>query len=224
MKTSKIEAVIFDLDGVLVDTEYYQWQGWNYAFEYHGLDIRLSKLDYLKYAGKRGDQIESELIDHYKLDLREGSLVNAKEERLIYWFETEKLQPIDQVIESIEFVQKSGYKTAVASGGPSSEVMIKLRHAGLIKYFKTIVTGTDVMKGKPNPDIYLKTAEELRVNPKNVLSFEDTQYGLQSAKSAGLTCIVVPTEYSVKQDFSTADYVAPSLEKAIDWAKSNIGL
>jgi beta-phosphoglucomutase-like phosphatase (HAD superfamily) len=84
------------------------------------------------------------------------------------------------------------------------------------------VAGTDVERGKPHPDIYQKVCKILDVKPKNALSFEDTQYGLASAKSAGLRCVAIPSEYSSNQDFTQADYVAKSITDAYGWVKNNL--
>ncbi|MDX1765750.1 MAG: HAD family phosphatase [Candidatus Saccharimonadales bacterium] len=219
----KIDAVIFDLDGVLLDTEYHQWKGWNHAFKHFELDIELTKSQYLKYAGKRGDVIESELMNDFNLDIREGALVNAKEEELLRWFREESLEPMHFVHEAIDFVESNPrLKIGLASGGPRPEVILKLRRAGLEKYFPVFITGSDVDVGKPNPEIYRNICAELNVDPSNALSFEDTQYGLWAAKDAGMYCLAIPTEYSDKQDFSRADEQFSNLEEAINWLSSVI--
>lgn len=192
------KGIIFDLDGVLADTEYYQWQGWIEALKPFG--IKISKEEYFNYAGKRGDIIEAELIKNYNLDIEKGSLLKQKEERLIEWFQTKELKLLPYAKEAVEFFSKTA-KIAVASGGPKDEVVLKLKRINFYHYFPVITAGNEVERGKPYPDIYLLASQRLGLASKDCLAFEDTEYGLAAAKSAGLVCFAIPGEFSIKQNF-----------------------
>jgi len=104
---------------------------------------------------------------------------------------------------------------ALCSGGDREEILTKLKMNNFLKYFSVIVAGDDVQHSKPAPDIYLLAVKLLNLNPDECLAFEDTQYGLQAAKEAGLCCFAIPNEYSNKQDFSLADKILTSLNDAI---------
>ena len=208
-----IEGIIFDLDGILVDTEYFQWQGWVEVLKPY--DKTISKKEYLKYAGKRGDLIEKEIRKDLKLNISESKLLSQKEKLLIEWFRTKSLQLMPYAKQIVQHFQKKGYKLACASGGPRDEVLLKLKKTDLLSFFHTVVSGSDVAKGKPFPDIYLLAAESLKLHPASCLAFEDTQYGVESTKAAGLVCFAIPNEFSHKQDFSKADGVFKNLKKAI---------
>jgi len=208
------KGIIFDLDGVLTDTEYYQWQGWVEALKPFGINI--SKEDYFNYAGKRGDIIEAELIKNYNLNIEMGSLLKKKEKLLIEWFHNKELKLLPYARESVEFFSKIA-KIAVASGGPKDEVILKLKRVNLYNYFPIITAGNEVKRGKPFPDIYLLAAQRLILNPEDCLAFEDTEYGLAAAKSAGLTCFAIPSEFSVKQSFSKADKIFKDLGGVINY-------
>ncbi len=213
MKT--IKAAIFDLDGVLVDTEYYQWQGWVRALKPYR--VTLSKEEYFEYAGKRGDIIEGELAGKYSLSVKKGSLHEAKKKQMLEWFSSEKIKLMPYAGEAVEFFAKKRLKIALASGSPREEVMLKLKNTGLMRLFPVIVTGSDVERGKPYPDIYLLAAEKLRLKPGECIAFEDTQFGVQSAKDAGLACFAIPCEYTRKQDFSGAGKIFRDLKEAVEW-------
>lgn len=209
----KIKGIIFDLDGILVDTEYFQWQGWVEVLKPHGKSI--SQQEYLKYAGKQGDAIASELVKDYQLDLSPAVLVAKKQALLIKWFHEKELQLMPFAKDTVHYFIKQKIKLACASGSPRDEALLKLKKVGLSSLFHYIVSGSDVKKGKPFPDIYLLAAKLLGLKPSDCLAFEDTQYGVESAKSAGLFCFAIPNEYSHLQDFSQADAVFKNLKEAI---------
>jgi len=143
-------------------------------------------------------------------------LLSKKKPMLIKWFSEQKLKYMPHAREAAEFFS-SKFKIALCSGGPRDEVLLKLEKAELIQYFPVIVTGTDVERSKPFPDIYLRAKELIGLPAEECLAVEDTQYGLQAAKDAGLNCVAIPNEYSERQDFSRADMVVPSLKDLIDY-------
>lgn len=216
MDLAKIKGVIFDLDGVLIDTEKFQWQIWAKVLK--SFKISLPKKEYFNYAGKRGDIIASELIIKYSLKTTKSELKKKKEKLSIEWIKTKNIKLMPYAKNAIKFFSKK--KIAVASGGSRKEVILKLKRAKLYSLFKNIVSGNEVKRGKPFPDIYLKTLKKLRLKNDECIAFEDTQYGLESAKYAGLTCFAIPNEFSIKQDFSKADKIFSSLKAVIDFLKN----
>jgi HAD superfamily hydrolase (TIGR01509 family) len=215
LQKTSLKGIIFDIDGVLVETEYFQWQGWIEALKPFGKS--LSKKEYMKYAGKRGDIIEAELIKDFHLDIKKNILLEHKEKLLIKWFHVKPLQLMVFAIEAVQYFQNHKYKLACASGSPKDEAVLKLKKTGLFPLFHKVVAGSDVSRGKPYPDIYLHAVSVLKLNPEVCLAFEDTQYGVEAAKSAGLFCIAIPNEYSLKQDFSKADKVFNNLKEVVEW-------
>jgi beta-phosphoglucomutase-like phosphatase (HAD superfamily) len=183
---NNIKAIIFDLDGTLFDSEGYQWQGWVVPLRKYG--IELSKEQYFKYGGKQGEQIESEIYEDFGLKLKPGEILKQKMELLEKWFSEEKLDLI----------------------------MMKLKNNDFEQYFSVITAADEVKIGKPNPDIYLLCAKKLDLKPHECLAIEDTMYGLQAAKDAGMICYAVPNQYSKSQDFSRADKILDSLNDLIE--------
>jgi beta-phosphoglucomutase-like phosphatase (HAD superfamily) len=124
MNKEKIKGIIFDLDGVLLETEYYQWQGW--VIPLREMGIELTKEKYFDYAGKSGKRIEEEIIKDFDLNLKQGELLHKKEELLLEWFSEKKLNYMPYVKEALEFFN-SKFKLALCSGGPRDEVILKLK-------------------------------------------------------------------------------------------------
>jgi HAD superfamily hydrolase (TIGR01509 family) len=213
-----IQGIIFDLDGTLVDTEGYQWKGWVVCLKKLGIDLTID--DYLEYAGKAAILIEEEIVKRYRLDIEKGFLVNEKAKLLKKWFSEEELSFTPFAEEAVRYCLDSGYKIGLCSGGPREEVMLKIKRKGLDAYFDIIVTGSDVSRNKPFPDIYLKALKEMGFKASNCVAIEDSQYGLQAAKDAELKCFVVPHALSVRQDFSRADKVLSSLEDLINYLRN----
>lgn len=212
-----LKAAIFDLDGVLLDTEGFQWQGWVEVLK--PLGIMLSKKEYLNYAGKTGSDIEKEMIEGYGLDVPKGSLLKGKEKFLFKWFSSKKLKIMPFVRESLEFLRKNRVRLAVASGSSMEELVLKLKRTGLYDAFEFFGSRDDVKRSKPCPDIYLYIAKKFGIRPEECIVFEDTQHGIEAAKSAGMICLAIPTEFSEGQDFSRADGKFSTLKEAIQHVK-----
>jgi HAD superfamily hydrolase (TIGR01509 family) len=213
-----VTTVLFDLDGVLLETEYFQWQGWVEVLK--PLKVELTKNDYFNYAGKTGSIVEAELVKNFKLDVPKGSLLEKKEKLLMEWFSTKQLKLMPYAKEAIEHFINNGYKIALASSGPRDEVILKLKRSGLLHFFKVIVSRDDVKRGKPYPDIYLAAAKKVGSQPAECVVFEDTEYGVLAGKAAGMTCVAIPQEYSAYQDFSKADVKVKNLKEAAEWVET----
>lgn len=218
-----LKGIIFDIDGVLIDTEGFQWQGWVEALKPQG--VNLSKEYYIKNcAGKTASFIEQELIERFNLNLKSGNLSQKKEKLLMEWFRTKQLELLPYAKEAINFFKQSDLKVGASSGAPKEEIFLKLKKVSLSGLFESIISRDDVKRGKPYPDVYLLGAEKLALNPNEIITFEDTQYGVESAKSAGMICFAIPQEFSAQQNFSRADRIFRELKQAVDWVKKEYNL
>lgn len=211
----KPKGIVFDCDGVLADTEWFQWQGWVEVLKKFHKDTLLTKQAYLQYAGKRADIIASELVHDFSLDGEPAQLVEEKESLLMQWFSEKTLPKMPYAQEAVNFFIKKNLPLACGTGAPRPEALLKLEKIGMTTQFPIVVSGSDVPRGKPHPDIYLESCRQLHLPPEDCLAFEDTSFGVASAKAAGMRCYAIPNEYSRAQDFSLADAVFDSLNEAI---------
>ena len=205
----QIRAIVFDLDGVLISTEVLQYSAWVEALNAYG--VVLSKKAYVDLAGRQSDLIALDLVGQHRMRCDPQQLLEAKRIALrrLLRSTTLVLQP-----HAKETVQELGnrFPLALATGGSHRETNLKLEQVGLAACFLTVVTRSDVKRGKPFPDIYVTAVERLGLPPHECVAIEDTQHGVAAARAAGLACIAVPGEYSANQDFRGADRVFKSLK------------
>ena len=170
-----IRAIITDFDGTLVDTFESNFQAYKLAFENNSLSI--SRNQYRACFGLRFDAFMKQMgidDDDIKASIK-------KEKAQVYPQCFDSLVPNTTLIAFIRKMKSSGVKTAIASTAQKVNLMNVLNHLHLADLFDEIIAGTGVKKGKPDPEIYLKTMEVLGVPPEETLIFEDTGVGLQAA-------------------------------------------
>jgi HAD superfamily hydrolase (TIGR01509 family) len=198
-----IEAVVFDFDGLIVDTESAWYDALAEIYRDHGVYLPLEKwgqcvgtshdlfdpYDYLEeLVGKPIDRIA----------LKE--LAASKHSVIM------KNRQIRPGVESyLQAAQQRGMKIGLASSSQRSWVERFLRHYGLIRYFECIRTGDDVAQVKPHPELYLLATAGLGVSPANAVAFEDSPNGAKAAKAAGLRCVIVPNPITATLTFGEHD-------------------
>ena len=205
-----LKAVIFDMDGVLVDTEAtYDSHLTGYLKKEFNLDINKDFLDTTRGLSSRS--FWEKIFNEFNLT---HSIEEVIQHARLTYFEFLKshpdLKPIDGVIDLINSLEKSGLLLAVASSASLRRIRMILESLGIQDKFKAIICGDDVEKGKPHPDIYLKAAERLGINPKDCIAIEDATNGIKSAKAAGMKVIAYRDPKHNVQDLSKADLIIKS--------------
>ena len=210
-----IKGIIFDFDGLMVDTETVWYEAFNEVFlEQHG--VALDLVDYSNCIGTGNDvlypyfhraagkEVDCELME----DLAAGK------------FQQKMLKPVlrEGVIDYLEEAKKNNLKIALASSSSSEWVVGFLEKLQIRSYFEVINTKEDVAKVKPDPELYTKTLSECGLLPEEAVVFEDSLNGLRAAKSAGIRCVVVPNSVTKHLAFDNHDYQLESMseEKLID--------
>jgi beta-phosphoglucomutase family hydrolase len=205
-----IKAVIFDLDGVLVDSEPFSGEASSKALREFG--IELTPEERTRAFGRTDLDIASYAIKLRGLDLNPRELVKRKD-AVYSEIIKGKLRPMPHTRELIELLRSKGIPFALASSGTPGKIRATLSEIGFEDIFDTIVSGEDISRGKPHPEIFLKAAEKLGMEPGDCLVVEDAQAGIEAAKAAGMRCIALRSPSTYGQDFSKADRIIDSLEE-----------
>ncbi len=211
----KVEAIIFDLDGLLLDTELLQWKGWAETLLHYG--VNFSKSEWSKYAGKSARDNAACLIERFLLDTDLQHLLNERSS-IFHRLISQGCPQLPYAMEILDYCLSRKIKMAIASNTSRDELTLKIRNSPLSTYssaFNVIVTKDDVKEGKPSPEIYLKAISILSAAKANCLVLEDSQVGIIAAKSAGIYCCAIPNQFTMNQDFSQAETVCGSLYEVI---------
>ncbi len=185
-----IESVVFDMDGVLFDTEKVCLDVWyQIGKEMNIADIGI---DVTKCVGLNSNDTRQFFLNQYGIEFPYDEFRDRSSQLFHKILDTEGLPIKPGVIELLNFLQDNNYKIALATSTNKANVMKYLDEAGITHYFQTIVTGDMVVHGKPDPEIYLKACKELESPPELSIAIEDSPNGLKSAYSAGMKPIMVP--------------------------------
>lgn len=180
-----LKGVIFDLDGVVVDSHPAHIRAWNKFLLSVGKSVAETELEFVRDGRKKED-----ILRHFLGDL-DGSEIRAygQKKDLLFYEEARNVNTVAGIGELLSELNRTGVPTAVASSGSSERVRYTLDLVGVRKYFATVVTGDEVAKGKPDPAIFCRAAEKLGVAPSDSLAFEDSVSGVQAATAAGMKCL-----------------------------------
>jgi beta-phosphoglucomutase len=187
--TERARAVLWDLDGTLVDTEAYHWRAWREILLPEGID--LSRERFLASFGQRNDLILSLWLGPDADPERRQRIGEAKEARVRRLIEAEGLAPLPGAADWLDRLARDGFLQAIASSAPGRNVDTMLRASGLLGRFQAVVAAEDVTAGKPDPEVFLTAAARLGVPPSDCVVVEDAAPGIEAARRAGMRSIGV---------------------------------
>lgn len=200
----KLKALLFDLDGTLIDSEFFHFECWNEILEESG--VTLTYEDWLKnYAGIPLPTNAQNLIEKYNITTPLAEIIERRERLTLERLKTKDVNLMPYVIEVLDFFQAKDLVLALVTSSPRKDVEAIFERNGLSKYFKLIITRSEVSKSKPDPESYNTCVEKLGLNKDECIVFEDTINGIRSAKAAGLTCIAIQQNTEEHQNLSLAD-------------------
>jgi len=208
-----IKAIIFDMDGILIDSSQLHFLAYQKALKEEGIEI--TKQDYIEEgAGKSNEHLFGEMARKYCKPVDVEKVTNRKREifRQLIDSKLHLREGISKVLQKLH----GKYALAVASSTGKVLVNEILKKFQIDSFFDVVLGGDEIFNKKPAPDIYLAAAHNLGLDPERCVAIEDSAPGMNSAKRAGVKCIVVPTEFTVSHDFSSADLVIDTLGELKD--------
>ena len=208
----KIEAVLFDMDGVIFDTESIYLDIWTKVFQSYG--YIMTKDVYISVMGRGRKNVIKTFVDLYGEYLPIIQMYKDKDEELMQVIDKGQVPMKVGVKEILTFLKENGYKVALATSAKRERAIKQLKMANIKELFDCIVCGDEVINAKPNPEIFLKAAEELSVKPENCIVIEDSPAGIESAYNANMVGIHV--EDLKKADEIILKYCHKSFKNLLD--------
>lgn len=200
---NEVRAVIFDFDGLILDTETPEYRSYAELFQAYGAELGIDVWG--KWVGTDAGTFNPyDYLDECvgrKLD-RE-SVRSSRREKYDAFMAAEKVRP--GVEAYLQEAKRLGLGVGLASSSSRAWVEGYLTSHGLIHYFDTIRTRDDVARAKPDPELYMRAMEDLGIGPAEAVAFEDSPNGTLAAKRAGMRCVIVPNELTVRLTFGDHD-------------------
>lgn len=204
-----LKAVLFDMDGVIVNTEPLHRKAYFKMFD----DVNINVDDdlYASFTGQSTINICKRLVNHYNLDNQPEDLVKIKRKHFKYLFENDNsLTLIEGVFDTIKDYYTNGLKLVVASSASMPNINRIFERFNLNEYFCGKFSGADLKKSKPHPEIFIKAAHHTDFKTSECMVIEDSTNGIKAAKAADIFCIGFYGDNLSAQDFSLADKVVKS--------------
>ncbi|HEY4053077.1 MAG TPA: HAD family phosphatase [Terriglobales bacterium] len=185
--TQPLQAFVFDMDGVLIDSHGAHRQAWREFLREEGATVSEEELAFILEGRTR-----IEILRRFLGDLSSEELKRYGQRKDDFFRSLERqIEPIGGVLPLIERLQQIGVTLAIATSASRIRTFGTIERLGLTGRFDAVVTASDVEKGKPDPAVYRLTCERLKVHPSAAIAFDDARAGVQAARSAGMRCIGV---------------------------------
>jgi HAD superfamily hydrolase (TIGR01509 family) len=184
-----LQAIIFDMDGVIIDSHPVHRQAWQRFLLTLGKQVSETDLDCILEGWRRED-----ILRHFLGDLSKAQIAEYGNRKDHFFQQVGvPVKPVPGLCEFLDHLERLGIRRAVATSASERRTRFTLDRLQLTRHFAAIVTANDVPKGKPDPAIYFLAAEQMGVSPKNVVVIEDSVSGVRAAKSAGMKCLAIAT-------------------------------
>lgn len=202
--------IIFDCDGVLVDSEELAWSAWRESLAPYGVEI--SDQEVADLSGRT----ETDAFEHFAARAELPSYEQfwpVLADRVRSLFE-QYLEAFEDAADTLEMLHERGRMIAVASSSPRDRLNLSLSSTGLDRFFEVVVAGDEVARGKPAPDLYLAAAAGLGVDPTTCVAVEDAPAGIAAGKAAGMRVVAVLRGGYEAAELDQADAIVPRLTPA----------
>jgi HAD superfamily hydrolase (TIGR01509 family) len=206
------KCIIFDMDGVLINSEPIHFRFESLLFKSLGIDI--SREEHEKFVGTTSKTLWTTIKNNHNLPFTVSELIEKGHSGLLTYLDTiNPLQLISGIPELLLKLKEAGFILALASSSPRKHIDYILTKGNINKIFPVQISGDDVENGKPDPEIFLLAAKKSLKEPGNCLVIEDSKNGVNAANKAGMKCIGFKNPGSGMQDLSSADLIIDSFQK-----------
>jgi HAD superfamily hydrolase (TIGR01509 family) len=214
-----IKAIIFDMDGLMIDSERVTFECYQEILK--GMNLTMDEEFYKTLLGKPLKGIYQRFYDVYGNDFPIEDMIKDVHALMAKRFETEGV-PIKTGLKSLlEYLKENNYKTIVATSSNRDRVDTILSQAQITDYFDDSICGDEVTKGKPNPEVFLKSCQKLGVNVDEAIVLEDSEAGIQASYDAGIKVICIPDmKYPEKQYEEKTFKILKDLNDVTEYLKS----
>lgn len=218
MRQKEFKAIVFDMDGVIFDSETCVIESWKVVAARHGIENVETVLP--NCLGRNYDTTKQIFLDYYGKNFPYDDY--KKECSKVYHdtYDGGRLPMKPGIRELLEFLKQNDYKVGLASSTRKATIVQQLEDAKLIQYFDDLVSGDMLTKSKPEPDIYLMACERLEVKPEDAIAIEDSFNGIRSAYRAGTFPIMVPDLMEPDEEMNDiSGKILNSLFDVLEWLK-----
>ena len=215
-----LKAVIFDMDGLMIDSERVTFDG--YVIECEKLGYTMTKDFYKTLLGKPITGIYELFHKEFGEDFPIEDVIQRVHAYMANLFETQGVPIKKGLVDLLKYLKENNYKTIVATSSNRNRVDVILNSANIASYFDDSICGDEVTKGKPNPEVFLKSCEKLGVNTNEAIVLEDSEAGIQAAHSANIRVICVPDMKQPEEQYANMTHsIVNDLHDVLDLIKSN---
>ena len=199
-----IKAIIFDMDGLMIDSERVTFEGYQYILG--KMNLTMDEEFYKTLLGKPLKGIYQRFYDVYGNDFPIKSVIKDVHQYMAERFENEGVPVKKGLLPLLKYLKEQQYKTIVATSSNRDRVDTILESADIVQYFDDSICGDEVTKGKPDPEVFLKSCQKLGVNVDEAIVLEDSEAGIQASAAAGIKVICIPDMKQPEKEFADKTY------------------
>jgi beta-phosphoglucomutase family hydrolase len=207
-----LRAVIFDMDGLMVDTEYLHHTSFKKVLEQYGVNPVPNIHGVIHVSGVSAEANWELFKEKYNFNADTAELTRSKHKIHLKLLKN-NVVPMPGLFELLKDIKEHGYRISIASSSALEQINLIVNRLGITNFFDAITSGEEVTSGKPAPDIFLKAAAKLGIEPTQCVVLEDAMNGMKAAKAANMHAVVVPNKFTKHENFDTADLIVASLKE-----------
>lgn len=208
---AEVRAVIFDVDGVLVDSYQAHFESWKLVGEENGQV--LTEEVFAREFGRTSREIIADIWPAFGESAERIAEFDDRKEALYREIVMADFPAMEGAVELIDSLDEAGFRLGVGSSGPPENVEMTIKQLGRADLFKGVITGADVSRGKPDPEVFLACAERMGVSPSNCAVIEDAAAGIAAANAAGMASIALVSRGHHRDEYGEAQQIVDRLEQ-----------